>query len=268
MSLGTKPPSRVGPRLPLLVPAFNNPHYVERFCRRMVALDRFDVFVFDNGSTYPPLLELYERLGASVRIVRLGQNLGPRAFWLHDDIYERLPRFFCISDPDIEFCRELPPNFLDVLLDATDRFRIGKAGFALDISEPDLMTGRKFRHADGWKHVWESEAEHWRHPIPSEVIGEPAYFADLDTTFALYDKVFFDRAAPFNAIRVAGRFTARHLPWYLESDVPLAEREFYARTALYSYYGSDNTPLQLRELFARQDSMRGGGLPTWPEGSG
>lgn len=245
-------------RLPLFVPAFNNPHYVASFCRHMVELDRFDIFVFDNGSTYPPLLQLYDQLAGSVRIVRLQRNLGPRIFWLSDEIYERLPDIFCVSDPDVEFNPELPVKFLDDLLDLTERFQIGKAGFALDISRPDLMTPKKFRHPDGWKHVWESEAEHWQCEISDDPVGEPIYLADLDTTFALYNKRFFDRSAPFNAIRVAGRFTARHLPWYFDCDVPEAEREFYARTAVFSYYASENTPLQLRNLFERQNAMRDG----------
>lgn len=249
------------PRLPLLVPAFNNPYYIERFCRQMATLDRFDIFVFDNGSTYPPLLELYEQHDLPARVIRLGQNLGPRLFWQHDAIYDRLPQFFCVSDPDIAFCQELPADFLNSLLNLTTIFQIGKAGFALDISNPAQMTNKKFRHANGWKHVWESEAEHWLHPIPANVIAEPAYFAVLDTTFALYNKAVFNRSAPFNAIRVAGRFTARHLPWYRDTDVPAAEQQFYARTALYSYYASDNVPLQLRRLFAVQDAVHPANLP-------
>lgn len=243
-------------RLPLFVPAFNNPHYVERFCREMIELDRFEIFVCDNGSTYPPMLDLYARLPEAVHVVRLRRNCGPRVFWLNDGIYGQLPDAFCVSDPDIAFNPGLPGDFLDRLLDLTERFQIGKAGFALDISRPELMTPKRFRHVDGWKQVWESEAEHWQYEISDDPVGEPIYLADLDTTFALYNKRFFDRSAPFNAIRVAGRFTARHLPWYLDCEVPAEEREFYAATAEFSYYASENVPLQLRDLFMRQNAAR------------
>lgn len=262
MGMIATPPARTIPRLPLLVPAFNNPHYIEYFCRQIASLDYFDIFVFDNGSTYPPLLKLYEQPDLPARVIRLGQNLGPRSFWQHDTIYDQLPQIFCISDPDIAFSQELPDNFLNTLLDLTTIFQIGKAGFALDIANTSQMTNKKFRYANGWKHVWEAEAEHWLHPIPANVIAEPAYFAHLDTTFALYNKAFFNRTAPLNAIRVAGRFTARHLPWYRDTDVPVAEQKFYARTALYSYYASDNVPLQMRSLFAVQDAVHPADLPS------
>lgn len=38
------------------------------------------------------------------------------------------------------------------------------------------------------------------------------YYADIDTTFALCNKKYFN-----NSIRVASNFTAKHLPWYYDS---------------------------------------------------
>lgn len=241
-------------RVPLIIPAFNNPFYIKNFYFQIALLDCFEVYIFDNGSSYEPLLEFYDEIKGEVEIVKFDVNLGPRIFFLSDHIYQRLPQYFCVSDPDLQLNPELPSSFLCDLIDLTDRCEVGKAGFALDISERELMTPKKFRHASGWKHVWESEAEHWQHQVSGDPIGEPLYLADLDTTFALYNKRFFNRSSPFDAIRVGGRYTAKHLPWYLTCDVPAVEREVYANTALYSYYSSENVPLQLRDLFARQDA--------------
>jgi hypothetical protein len=240
-------------RVPLLVPVFNNPYYVERFFQHINKFDCFEILLFDNDSTYPPLLSLYEKLPDNIRVVRLGYNFGPRIFWHDETVYNSLPDIFCISDPDVEFNEQIPPNFINLLIDLTYRREIGKVGFALDISMPHLMTDAKFRHADGWKDILESESEHWQHEIEGDPIGEKIYLSDIDTTFALYNKKFFNPIKPFEGIRVAGSFTARHLPWYKDVKIPSSEREFYSNTAQYSYYSSKNIPVQLRELFSWQD---------------
>lgn len=245
--------------IPLFIPAFNNPYYLKQFVDQDVVAKNFTIHIIDNGSTFTPLFNLYDEIRNRVNIIYLRENIGPRAIWLIAEFYAAMPDIFCVSDPDIEFNGSLPENFVSDLTSLTNRFQIGKAGFALDISDHAVLRQKKFRHADGWKHIWESEAEHWVNEVTDDPIGEPIYFADLDTTFALYNKKFFSPSAPFNAIRVGGRFTARHLPWYQDSQVPREEREFYEKTALYSYYSASNPPLQLRNLFAIQD--RAGGCP-------
>ena len=62
------------------------------------------------------------------------------------------------------------------------------------------------------------------------------YRADLDTTFALYDKAFFNSNRFMEAVRVAGHFTCRHLPWYREKELPEEEECFYRATQRFSYY--------------------------------
>jgi hypothetical protein len=64
----------------------------------------------------------------------------------------------------------------------------------------------------------------------------------IDTTFAVYNKKYFRRDAPFEAVRVAGLFTCRHLPWYRDSRLPLQEEEFYRRTARVSTYLRPSSP--------------------------
>lgn len=241
--------------IPIFIPAFNNPYYLEKFCKQKKVKNNFNIYIFDNKSNYKKTFEFYEKIKGTIKIIQFSENFGPRAFWMIDDLYQRLPEIFCISDPDIEFSYSIPHDFLLKLFDLTNRFQIGKAGFALDIADSRRLVQKKFRHADGWKHIWESEAEHWINEIINDPVGEPIYLADIDTTFALYNKKYFDRSAPFNAIRVGGRFTARHLPWYVDNAVPDEEREFYDQTALYSYYSSNHPPLQLRELFTLQDAL-------------
>lgn len=248
-------------RLPVLIPAFNNPTYVAGMVGQLLRFPGLKPVVLDNGSSYRPAFDLYAGWAASglaparVVVLLLGQNPGPRAVW-HDAALRRaLPRHFVLTDPDLALSPELPEDFAAVLARVTAHFRIGKAGFALRLDDRHLMLDRPFRHADGWKRIWESEAKHWQAPARMPVLEEPLYRAELDTTFALYDQEFFDPARPFDAIRVAGRFACRHLPWYRDNGLPAAEERFYREAAEFSYYLGNRPARQLRALFARQDAL-------------
>ena len=252
-----------GGRLPVLIPAFNNPTYVDGMVRQLLGFSGLRPVILDNGSAFPPAQALYRRYVADglapdrVLVLPLGQNLGPRAIWQDPGVLRALPRHFCLTDPDLELNPALPADFAATLIRVTDAFRIGKAGFALRLDDRDLMVDTPFRHADGWKRIWESEAAHWRDPVSLDGVEEPLFRAEIDTTFALYDQAHFDPARPFPAIRVAGRFAARHLPWYRDTGLPAEEEAFYRRAAEYSYYMGDRPAVQLRALFARQDAMAG-----------
>ena len=248
-------------RLPVLIPAFNNPTYVEGMVGQLLRFPGLRPVVLDNGSSFAPALALYERWLAEglapdrVFLVMLGENVGPRAIWQDGGLLGMLPRHFCVTDPDLALNPNLPRDFPVTLARVAAQFCTGKVGFALSLEDRHLMVDSPFRHAGGWKQIWESEAVHWQHPLPGRGIAEPLFRAEIDTTFALYDKNYFDPARPFEAIRVAGRFTARHLPWYRDTGLPAEEESFYRKAAEYSYYMGDRPALQLRALFARQDTI-------------
>ena len=247
-------------RLPVLIPAFNNPTYVAGMVAQLLRFPGLRPVVLDNGSEYPPALDLYRRWAAEglapgrALVLLLGRNLGPRAVWQDPAFLRSLPRHFCLTDPDLELNPALPADFPATLMRVAEATGVGKAGFALDLADRHRMVDTPFRHADGWKTIWEAEAAHWLDPVEVAGVVEPLFRADIDTIFALYDQCFFDPARPFRGIRVAGRFTARHLPWYRDSGLPAEEEAFYRRAAEYSYYMGDRPARQLRALFARQDA--------------
>lgn len=247
--------------MPVLIPAFNNPTYVAGMVAQLLHFPGLRPVVLDNGSTYPPALDLYRAWLASglapgrVLVLPLGCNPGPRAVWQDAAFRRSLPRHFCLTDPDLALNPALPADFCAVLRRVTEAAGVGKAGFALSLADRALMQDRPFRHADGWKRIWEAEAVHWREPVVLPGIAAPLFRAEIDTTFALYDQAFFDPARPFRAIRVAGDFTARHLPWYRDTGLPAEEEAFYRRAAEHSYYMGDRPAVQLRALFARQDAL-------------
>ncbi len=242
--------------LPCLIPAFNNPTYVRNMLRQLAAFPELKVFVTDNASTYPPMLDLYHEIEAGrhgdARVVRLGCNAGPRAVWYHLD---SMPTYFCLSDPDLELNPRLPRDFVWRLIELTETYQVGKAGFALSLSDKDSMLDNKVRHLEGWMTIWEAEARHWESPLPPcPSLRQPHYRAHIDTTFAVYNKRYFNVQKPWDAVRVAGSYSCRHLPWYRDNRLPAEEEVYYRQTTEFSYYLGDRPALQMREVFARQDA--------------
>src|SRR5690606_15883048 len=135
-------------------------------------------------------------------VVREAQNRGPRHVFEDPAAYALLPDKFCVTDPDLAFNPALPNDFLAQLAALTERERIGKAGFALDIADPDRMQQGTFRIGEGRYRIWEWEAQFWRHPLAPASGGDPVYEAPIDTTFALYNKRHFDPANFLAAVRV------------------------------------------------------------------
>jgi len=243
--------------VPCLIPAFNNPTYVRQAIARLSGFPTLKLFILDNASTYGPMREFCAEVDSGMhgnaRLLRLDCNAGPRAVWSN---LQSMPQFFCVTDPDLEFNPDLPGDFVRHLIDLTETYRVGKAGFALSLADRDLMLPARFRHCEGWMTIWEAEAKHWLAPLPDDPsIGDPLYRATIDTTFALYNKRYFDIEQPWDAVRVAGRYTCRHLPWYVDNGLPPGEEAFYRRATEFSYYTGDRPALQVRELFARQDAL-------------
>lgn len=217
--------------VPVLIPTFNNVTYLRRMVAQLRARGLRNLVVVDNASSAPDMLDYLDDIQDTVSVVRLDHNVGPRAIVLSDVIYRQLPDVFCITDPDLEFNPELPDTFLADLIEATDALRIGKAGFALDISQPELMDEKTLgvTQSDGVNtyNLVEWEARFWQHQVGTTAGGDPIYRAPIDTTFALYNKRHFRRETHLAAVRFGGRYTCRHLPWYRDNGLDAAEADYY-----------------------------------------
>jgi hypothetical protein len=170
------------------------------------------IYLLDNDSTYPPLLEFYEKTPHTV--IRRGENPGHRWFWasgLLDELGVRGRYVF--SDPDTVPIEECPLDAIDSFAEVLDRYPgYKKAGFGLRID--DLPDHYRLKQE---VIVWESRF--WQ-----RVVAPRLYEARIDTTFALYRG---PEHAPTAAIRTGYPYLVRHTTWYLDSDNVPAEHRYY-----------------------------------------
>jgi hypothetical protein len=129
-------------------------------------------------------------------------------------IFDTLPDRFIITDPDLQFNKKMPNNFIDIIIQISDRYHSEKVGFALDISDPEEMFPYPFSDFgyDGLPTIWESQKQYWINRIPDD--SYEMYFSVIDTTFCLFNKKYRGGSH----IRVAGDFTMKHLPWYINVE--------------------------------------------------
>ena len=185
------------------------------------------------------MINLLHSLEEKYQIERLKENRGPHYILREIDFYEKLPEYFCLSDPDIEINQDLPSNFMETLLEISHKYQIGKVGFSLEIpKENELRESHVSMDGKLWSTVdWEQQF--WKDEVGKTDFGDKIYKATLDTTFALYNKKYFDPEDRYRSLRIAGRFTAKHLGSYKDQLVPKEEQDFYSELTRYSYFAGN-----------------------------
>ena len=223
--------------IPIYIPTFNNPTYLLNFIKQLEKNDAKNIVVIDNNSTYPPMKECLSIIEEKYKVVRLDQNFGPHYILRNKQFYQSLPELFCLSDPDLEFSTSLPVDFINELKIISEVHKVGKVGLALEIlSSEEVVHSDLF--LDGQKvGAIEYEQQFWTNNIGKNQTGDDLYRTTLDTTFALYNKTYFDPEDRYTAIRVAGKFTAKHLGSLSNSIVPKSESIYYKSLTRYSYFG-------------------------------
>ena len=223
-------------QMPIFVPVFDNPTYARMMLKQLKELGLPNVSLVDNKSTYPPMLQFLDEAEQTTTVIRTGNNLGPRETILEAIGSDCVPDIFCVTDPDLEFNPQLPGNFLAELASLTKHYKLGKAGFALRLDDAHRMHQRKFTIIGKEWHVTEWEQQFWKEPMEQLRDGSPVFRAIIDTTFAVYNKRYFTPNAFYLAVRVAGNYTCRHLPWYQSSLLPPEEESYYRSSQKYSLH--------------------------------
>lgn len=230
---------------PVFVNSFNQLTYLKNILHWFYDHDFRNVFVIDQLSSYPPLLEYYQSPDFSrvATLLRLEQNIGPRnavrmiKIWRHG-----IPFFF--TDPDLEMPQKIDNQFASRFFRVSETYGARKVGIALALHDankfdPKLTASGPYEGIpilDWEKGFWEKELE------------TDVYRADVDTTFFLWNEraqkitnlLSHNRIVTkvrkkmghrlMRDIRLAGTgFEARHLPWYHKDGWPEEEKEFYKK---------------------------------------
>jgi hypothetical protein len=205
-----------------------------------------NIWLCDNGSSYPPLVEFLNATNHHVVFNKF--NLGHRAPWL-SGLVPQLgnEKYFIVSDPDVVPDENTPSDVFEIfehMLHSNPK--IDKVGFSLRIDElPDHF-------------IHKSDVITWETQFWQEVYWPGFYKAPIDTTFAMYRPGLGHQNG--NSLRSAPPYTARHLPWYQDFANLSEEDEYYVKHSdhLITNWNTDKLPanvrVQLTKLRAQQSA--------------
>lgn len=168
-----------------------------------------NIQIMDNDSDYPPLLEWYA--DCPVKVHKF-PNYGDKCFWnsgLVNDYYKN--PYLVHSTSDIRLNPKTPDNFIEIMIEKLEKYpSFPKIGLALALDFPE----------ESEYQIWSKD---WEQQFWVKKIEEDLYDAHVDTTF----NVFRPGPHTYQAMRIAGDFTARHMTWYINFNKPLPDQEQY-----------------------------------------
>ena len=206
--------------VPIFINARDRLGVMKKLIDWLLDADYRNLIILDNNSTYPPLLEYYSELekDSRIKIVRLGKNFGYKALW-QSGILERLKIStpYAYTDPDILPIERCPKDFVKRLMKILDsNHEVRKVGLGLI-----------------WEDITFSDKEQTQilesNFYNGTQIGENLYYAQVDTTFALYSNV--RHYSLRFSLRTTGNLMAYHLPWYFDYDNLPEDEKYYMNHA-------------------------------------
>lgn len=204
-------------KYPVIINNFNRLDYLQQQISWLEKSGMKNIFIIDNNSTYPPLLEFYKN--NRYIIFKLDKNVGHLSLW-KTHIYKWFENtYYIYTDPDIIPVKECPKDAVNYFREVLERYpKIGKVGFGLKIDDIPDFYPLKQKVIEWENKFWEKEIE------------QDLYNSIIDTTFALYrPNAKGDHTLP--ALRTGGTYIARHLSWYIDYDNLSEEDKFYMKTA-------------------------------------
>jgi SAM-dependent methyltransferase len=213
--------------IPIILNNRNRLGSLRRMITWLLAVGCTDIQILDNDSTYPPLLAYYEDLPERVTLHRLGQNIGPWAFWKLA-LHQHLSVPYIVSDADLvpaDFC---PTDLISRLVSVAHRFPDSvkvAPGLRVDSISPHYAQGDAALQ-------WESQF--WWKPVTQGIFA-----AQVDTTFAIYQPGV-DFSIRGENLRLGYPYLLEHTPWQVDDRALSEEESFYrAHTAkTFSHWSS------------------------------
>jgi FkbM family methyltransferase len=200
--------------IPIIIICYNNYTYVKNTLEQLLKINNEcykNIQILNNNSTCLNTINFLKNI--DVKVIHNNSNNGP---WITSNnnkhIYDVLPNKFILTDPDLKFNENIPSDFIEILSNLSDKYGTSKIGFALKIS--DFENFYKGVYFDGLS-IYDWEKRFWKNNLYDD--NYELYDAPIDTTFCLINKDNFVKHS--REIRIAGIFTAIHLPWYIENEI-------------------------------------------------
>lgn len=218
-------PSHFFANTPVIIPSYNQFYYIKNTIKQLKRFGLENFIILDNGSTYRPLLKWFA--GTPIPVVINSNNPGPRDFFTNPEIWDYLPNYFIVTDPDLEYPNAIPDSLVEDLKEISEENFWPKVALGLYKEDAKNMVPM----------VKEWEVDYWKNVIGYTKNKNPIYEAKTDTTFALYNKKFVTRPYDiswdgnfFTAPRVCGVYLCKHWGWYYKKPLPKEEYTFYKNT--------------------------------------
>jgi len=199
--------------IPIIIICYNNYLYVKNILLQILKINKDyykNIKILNNNSTCLNTINFLNT--TDVTVINNSNNDGP---WISNDInkhiYDNLPNKFVLTDPDLELNENIPNNFIEILSNLSDKYNTSKIGFALNITDYKLF----YKSTNYFLNfsIYDWEKQFWKNKITDETYE--LYNSQIDTTFCLINKNYLHG----KAIRVAGNFIAKHLPWYIDNKI-------------------------------------------------
>ena len=205
--------------IPIIINNFNRLDTLLRLTASLEQRGYRNIHILDNVSTYPPLLEYYQK--CPYEVIFLHENLGFKALWKSKQTRKRFCNdYYIYTDSDVvldESCPEDVISYLFRLLKEKYKNAV-KIGLSLRIDNlPDHYAHKQ-------------KVIEWESRFYAQMNKDRLYRAPIDTTFALYrPHTRLCRSRFFETYRTAEPYRLRHLPWYSDSAHLTEEEDYYIR---------------------------------------
>ncbi len=200
--------------IPIIINNYNRLTYLQSLIASLTSRGYNNIYILDNKSTYPPLLDYYKNCPFTV--IRLDKNIGYKALWESGVFNQFKHSYYVYTDSDMEITAECPEDFMQHFIDILNRYPLSqKVGFGIKID--DLPN-----HFINKQKVIEHECRFW-----IKEVEDGLYRADIDTTFALYRPYCKGVASIYHKVyRTGAPYLIKHLPWYVDTN-NMSDEELY-----------------------------------------
>ena len=203
--------------IPIIINSFNRLTTLKRLISSLEQRGYTNIYILDNCSTYPPLVEWLKEV--SYEVIHLPNNLGFKALWKHKPSRKRFcGDYYIYTDADVELDSNCPDDIIERMFYLLhERYPYAfKIGPSIRIDDLPDCYNRK-------REVIEWESQFFLKPV-----GDGLYRAPIDTTFALYrPRIGLSRRMSLESYRMAAPYQIVHLPWYENSSSLTDEEQYY-----------------------------------------